>query len=90
MESHLRLRNVPEIFLENTFDMVVELIAEFLGEAIDDIVFNFEAIYRVNSSYAQQKKQPRDSVVQTILKKCGMICYLNIIKMHFQLKENQW
>lgn len=66
MESHLRLRGIPENKDENIFEVVVDKLANFLGEHSEDFNYNFEAIYRVNSSYMTQNQLPRDFVVQII------------------------
>lgn len=69
MDNHLRFRGIVEEEEENIFGLVAENLANYLGEQVDDISFNFEAIYRVNSSYATQKHFPRDVVVQLLSKK---------------------
>lgn len=66
MESHLRLCGIPEEDGENIYELVLDKIVHFLEEQPEDISFSFEAVYRVNSNYAKQKKLPQDKVVQMI------------------------
>lgn len=63
------MRGIPEERDENISEVVIDKLANFLGEQVDNISYNFEAIYRVNSNYASQKKLPRDVVVQMISRK---------------------
>lgn len=59
LESHIRLRGVPEGEGENIHEFIVEKLAQYLEESPEDISFNFESIYRVNSTYAKRKQLPR-------------------------------
>lgn len=47
----------------------MEKLATYLQEEPEDTNFNFDNIYRVNSSYAQQTSLPWDVVVSMISKK---------------------
>lgn len=49
---------------EENVDKVTELLAEYLGEKADEVMYNLDLVYRVNSSYATQNNIPRDIVVQ--------------------------
>lgn len=64
IKCHLRLKGIPEDKDENIFKVVVDKLANFLGEQSEDNSYNFETIYRVNSSYATQKQLPGDVVVR--------------------------
>lgn len=50
MENYLRLRGIPEEEGKNIHEIVVEKIAHYLEEPSEDISFNIETIYRVNSN----------------------------------------
>lgn len=69
MESYLRLRGIPEEEEENIYEIVLEKIAHFLEKQPEDISFNIEAVYRVNSNYVKQRKLLWDVVVWMIEKK---------------------
>lgn len=69
MEPYLRFRIVLDTKNENIYKKVVELIANFIGGDQDEIEYNFEDVYRVNSLVAEQKGLPRDIVVKMVSKK---------------------
>lgn len=56
LESNIRLRGVPEGEDENIYESIVEKLAQYLEESPEDISFNFESIYRVNSIYVNRKQ----------------------------------
>lgn len=60
---------------------VIEMLARYLGEEVDDM-YNFDLIYRVNSSYAEKKNLPKDVIVQLLAKK--IYCESNL-KNHKKL-----
>lgn len=69
LECNLRFKGMPEDKDENIFEVVVDKLVNLLREQVENISYNFEDIYRVNSNYASQKKLPKDVVVQMISRK---------------------
>lgn len=69
MDNCLRFRGIMEGKGENIFETMVENIAKYLGEQPEDVSFNLESVYRVNSGYATKHQLPRDVVVQVLSKK---------------------
>lgn len=49
-ETYLHLRGIPELLAEDTHKYIVNVLAEFLDQQPDEIKYNFDLIYRVNSS----------------------------------------
>lgn len=77
LESSLRLRGVVEDTGGNIGELKV--ILEYLGEEPDEVRYNLDQIYRVNSKFAVQNQIPRDVVVQfSSKKKERRITYKNI------------
>lgn len=60
MKKYLRLRGVEEQRDESISQKATEILADFLEEQADEIEYNFEPIYRVNSEYAQKKNLATD------------------------------
>lgn len=69
LENYLRLRGVVEEKEENISEVVSALFAEYLEEQPEEISYNLDMVYRVNSKYATQNNLPRDVVVQITSKK---------------------
>lgn len=69
LDCFLRFRGVMEEKGENVSEKMTEAIAKYLGEQTDEVAFNIDTVYRVNSNYAAQNKIPRDIVVQFSSKK---------------------
>lgn len=64
-----RLRGVIEDKGGNITEVVADLLANYLGEQLEDMTLNLETVYRENSTVATQNKLPRDIVVQLTSKK---------------------
>lgn len=69
LENSLRLRGVIEEKEGNIGEKITKLIAEYLGEETEEVTYNLDQIYRVNSKFAIQHQIPRDVVVQFSSKK---------------------
>lgn len=69
LEKQLRMRNVPDKKIENIFDKIVEITVDMLNTLRDEIEYNIEEVYRVNSMVARQRGLLRDIVVKLLLKK---------------------
>lgn len=64
LETNIRLGGLIEERGGNIGEIITELIAEYLEEQQDEVRYNLEQVYRVNSKYAMQNQIPRDVVVQ--------------------------
>lgn len=69
LDCFLRFRGVIKEKGENISEKIIGVLADYLEEQVDEVAFNIESIYRVNSSFATQNKLPRDVVVQFSSKK---------------------
>lgn len=69
MERYLRLRGIPEENGENIFKLMIDNIARYLGEQPEDVSFNLESVYRVNSDFAVKNQLPRDVITKLGSKK---------------------
>lgn len=69
LDSFLRFRGVIEEKDENVLEKMSTAIANFIGEQTEEVAFNIDTVYRVNSNFALQNKIPRDIVVQFSSKK---------------------
>uniref|UniRef100_A0ACB8G9Z0 Uncharacterized protein n=1 Tax=Sphaerodactylus townsendi TaxID=933632 RepID=A0ACB8G9Z0_9SAUR len=61
-ERYLRFRKIPEQDNEETRSKIIEIIAEFMGENIEDIEQEIDEVFRANSKIAKEKNLPRDVV----------------------------
>lgn len=61
-QLQLRFRGVPETSKIDKQGMI-EILAEYLDMEIQEIQYQIDIVYRINSEYAHQKKLPRDIMI---------------------------
>lgn len=64
-QLQLRFRGIPESF-KDTKEEMIELIADYLKKDVQEIRFQVDKTYRINSDYAHQKDLPRDIMVHFV------------------------
>lgn len=68
-KTYLHLRRVQETLSGGTHKYIMDILVNFLEVQSDEIIHNFDLIYRVNSAFAEQKNLPRDVIVQLLMKR---------------------
>lgn len=66
-QLQLRLRGTPDSFPEGKQEMV-DLLAEYLENEPEELKFQIDTTYTINSEYARQKNLPRDVMVHFMTK----------------------
>uniref|UniRef100_A0A670Y2Q6 L1 transposable element RRM domain-containing protein n=1 Tax=Pseudonaja textilis TaxID=8673 RepID=A0A670Y2Q6_PSETE len=58
--AYLRFQNVAEAKNEELEHLMAEILAEWLGKEKDDLIKQFDEVYRVSTSYARRNNCPRE------------------------------
>lgn len=64
LDNCLRLRGVVEEKGEDIMEAITGLFVDYLGEQSEDVAYNLDTVYRVNSNFVTQNQLPRDVVVR--------------------------
>lgn len=63
MDKQLRIRGLPEEKWENIYKKMAGILSEFMEESAEAMEDELDLVYRINSSFAEKRKLPRDTVV---------------------------
>lgn len=66
MDKQIRVRGLTKEKGENIYKKMAALLAEFMDDQNDAFKDELDLVYRVNSSFAEKKKLPRDIIIQFV------------------------